>query len=78
MDRLSTDYEHANYSIRKVGTCFALTITFPDGPSDEYPEVQTLREYRTFDSWSEMNNFILEHMYVIPHQAQHGARTRSI
>lgn len=59
MDRLTPDYEHASYSIRKVGTCFALTIVFLDGPP---------YEYRTFTSWSHMSEFILEHMYVIPYQ----------
>lgn len=69
MDRLIPDYEHASYLVRKVGTCFALTIVFPDGPP---------YEYQTFTSWSQMNNFILEHIYVIPYQAQHDTRARTI
>lgn len=76
MDRLIPDYEHASYSIRKVGTCFALTMTFPDGPPDEHSGAWAIHEYRTFDSWAQMNEFILEHIYVIPHQEE--SRKRNI
>lgn len=65
MDRLIPDYEHANYSIRKVGTCFALTVVFLDGPP---------HEYQTFPSWTQATDFILEHIYVIPHRGESRKR----